>query len=128
MGDRVRLDKWLWAARFFKTRSLASEAIQGGRVHVDGTRAKPATQVGEGDRIEVTTGHVRRTVEVRGLSERRGPASEAVRLYEETPESVARRARQAEQRRLAPSPGADAGARPTKRDRRRIDAARGKRR
>jgi ribosome-associated heat shock protein Hsp15 len=88
----------------------------------------PASAPGEGDRIEVTTGHVRRTVEVRGLSERRGPASEAVRLYEETPESVARRAREAEQRRLAPSPGADAGARPTKRDRRRIDAARGKRR
>lgn len=127
-ADRVRLDKWLWAARFFKTRGLAVEAIQGGRVHVDGARSKPATQVRLGDRLEITVGQGHRTVVVAGLSDRRGPASEAARLYEETAESVARREREAEQRRLAPSPGADVGSRPTKRDRRRLDATRGRRR
>jgi len=122
--ERVRLDKWLWAARFFKTRGLATEAVQGGRVHVEGARAKPAREVRVGEKVEVTIGPVVRTVVVRALSDRRGPASEAARLYEETEASRERRERQAAERRAAPPPGADLGARPTKRDRRRIEAIR----
>jgi ribosome-associated heat shock protein Hsp15 len=122
--ERVRLDKWLWAARFFKTRGLATEAVQGGRVHVEGVRVKPARDVRVGERVEVTIGPVVRTVVVRALSDRRGPATEAARLYEETEASRERRERQAAERRFAPPPGADLGARPTKRDRRRIEAIR----
>jgi ribosome-associated heat shock protein Hsp15 len=126
--EGVRIDKWLWAARLHKTRSLAAEAVKGGRVEVNGQRVKPSREVGPGDEIEVTTGQLRRTVVVRGLAERRGPAKEAVLLYEETPESTAARELLAEQRRLSsPPPGADLGARPTKRDRRRLDDARGRR-
>jgi ribosome-associated heat shock protein Hsp15 len=126
-GGKVRLDRWLWAARFFKTRSLATEAVQGGRAHVNGARAKPAKEVGPGDTVEVTVGQTRWTVVVRGVSERRGPAPEARLLYEETGESAARRAREADARRMAPAPGTDLGARPTKRDRRRIQSLRGDR-
>ena len=90
---QVRIDKWLWAARFFKTRSAATEAVLGGRVHVDGERVKPSRDVRAGDTLEVTIGHVRRTVVVRAVAERRGPASVAATLYEETPESVAERER-----------------------------------
>lgn len=125
-AERVRIDKWLWAARFFKTRGLASEAIQGGRVELNGARAKPAKELHAGDEIRVTVGEAVRTVVVRELSERRGPAPEAARLYEETPESVERREREAALRRMAPSPGADRAGRPGKRDRRLIEAARGR--
>lgn len=122
----MRVDKWLWAARLFKTRSLAAEAVKGGRVQVDGQRVKPSKEIGPGNKLEVTIGQVRRTVVVRGVCEQRRPAKEAVLLYEETPDSIAARELQAERRRLAsPPPGADRGARPTKRDRRRLDAARG---
>ena len=128
MTDAIRVDKWLWAARLHKTRSLAADAVKGGRVQVNGQRVKPSKEVGPGDELEVTIGEVRRTVVVRGVAERRGPAKEAVLLYEETPESIAARELAAEQRRLAsPPPGADLGARPTKRDRRRMDATRGRR-
>jgi ribosome-associated heat shock protein Hsp15 len=120
----VRIDKWLWAARFFKTRSLAAEAVSGGRVHVGGAAVKPSREVKVSDVLEVTIGTVRRTVIVRGLAERRGPASEAALLYEETPESLTERTRQAELRRLAGP--ADLGTRPTKRDLRRFDAGRGR--
>jgi ribosome-associated heat shock protein Hsp15 len=119
--DAVRLDKWLWAARFVKSRGLAAEAIAGGRVHVNGARVKPSKDVRAGDRVDITIGQVRREVVVLGVAERRGPASEAALLYEETPESVAARERAAAERRLAPPPP---GPRPTKRDRRRLDAAR----
>jgi ribosome-associated heat shock protein Hsp15 len=126
--DGVRVDKWLWAARLLKTRSLAAEAVKGGRVQVNGARVKPSREVGPGDELEVTVGQVRRTVVVRGVAERRGPAKVAALLYEETPESVAARELQRERARLAsPPPGADLGARPTKRDRRRLDATRGRR-
>ena len=119
----VRIDKWLWAVRLFKTRTLAADAVKGGRVEIDGQRIKPSRDVRPGDRIEFTTGPVRRIVVVRGTAERRGPASEAARLYEETAESIAERERQAAERRLAwPSGGSDGG-RPTKRDRRRFEAA-----
>ena len=83
----MRIDKWLWAARFFKTRSLATEAVPGGRVHMDGARVKPAKDVRVGDRLEITIGEAVFAVEVRGLADKRGPASQAQRLYEETEES-----------------------------------------
>jgi ribosome-associated heat shock protein Hsp15 len=128
VGDGVRIDKWLWASRLLKTRSLAAEAVKGGRVEVNGARVKPSREVGPGDELQVTIGQVRRTVVVRGVAERRGPAKEAVLLYEETADSIAARERQRELARLAsPPPGADLGARPTKRDRRRLDATRGRR-
>ncbi|MBY0397904.1 MAG: hypothetical protein K2X91_15735, partial [Thermoleophilia bacterium] len=97
----VRLDKWLWAARFFKTRTLATEAVQGGRVHVDGVRAKPARPVRVGEVVEITAGGTAWTVVVRALADKRGPATRAAALYEETPESVERRERRREERRLA---------------------------
>lgn len=120
MSDKVRLDKWLWAARFFKTRALATEAINAGHVEVDGVRAKPARQLKLGDELTIRKGSEEFVVHVRALSERRGPAGEAQLLYEETPESLKRRTEAAEQRRLgallAPAPER----RPDKRDRRRI--------
>ena len=127
-GERLRIDKWLWAARFYKTRSLASDAVKGGLVQVGGQRAKPSKEVGAGDRLEITIGQTRRTVVVLGVAQRRGPAAEAALLYAETPESRAERELLAAQRRLTQAPGADLGARPTKRDRRRFDASPGARR
>lgn len=120
-ADRYRLDKWLWAARFFKTRSLSSEEIAKGRVVVNGVPAKASRELRAGDRIELRQGGSARTVVVKGLTDRRGPAVEAQGLYEETPESVAERERLALQRRLAPEPSAaiDQG-RPTKRARREL--------
>lgn len=129
-GDPVRIDKWLWAARLAKTRPIAAEAVKGGHVEVNGRRVPPGRKVGVGDRVEATFGGMPRTVIVRGTAERRGPASVAALLYEETPESVAERERLAEQRRLAgprDAPGAPRGGpRPTKRDRRRLDARSGR--
>ena len=123
----VRVDRWLWAARLVKTRALAAEAVRGGRVHVNGRAAKPSKEVGPGDRLELTLGQVRMDLVVRGVTERRGPAREAALLYEETAESVAARERHAAERRAASAAGADLGARPTKRDRRRYERARGRR-
>ena len=120
----VRVDKWLWAARFFKTRSAATAAVLGGRVHVNDARVKPAKELRAGDTVVVTVGTVRRTVHVVELSERRGPAVVAATLYRETDESVAAREQAALQRRLERPLGADLGARPTKLDRRRLDALR----
>jgi len=116
----MRVDKWLWTARLLKTRSMATEAAKGGRVHVNGVAAKPSREVGEGDELELTVGPVRRTVIVRGAAERRVSAVEAAKLYEETEESIAERERQAELRRLGGP--TELGSRPTKRDRRRFDA------
>ena len=120
----MRVDKWLWAARFYKTRSAATDAVVGGRVHVNGARAKPAKEVKPGDEIELTIGFTRRVVEVLAVSDKRGPAAVAALLYRETPESIEARERAAAERRLARPPGADLGARPTKLDRRRLDALR----
>ncbi len=120
----MRVDKWLWAARFFKTRSLASAAVTGGRVHVGGERAKPSREVRVGDEVEIVIGQVRRTVIVRGLAERRGPAREAALLYEETPDSVAARELHVAQAREAAQQVIRGEGRPTKRDRRRMDEAR----
>ena len=118
--DRLRLDKWLWAARFFKTRGLAADAIDGGKVKLNSHTAKPAKEVKVGDVLDMTIGHAQWTVTVRALNEYRRPAPEAQLLYEETPESRERRAMAAEERALAPMPGADIKGRPTKRDRRKI--------
>jgi ribosome-associated heat shock protein Hsp15 len=122
--ESVRVDKWLWAARFFKTRSAATHAVGGGRVHVNGARVKPAREVRLSDTVEVTVGDMRWTVVVQGVADRRGSATVAATLYEETDESRADRERRAAERRLARPPGADLGARPTKQDRRRIEALR----
>jgi len=122
--ERVRVDKWLWAARFFKTRGLASEAIQGGRVKVNGVRAKPAKEVRAGDRVEVRVGELTWIVLVEGVREQRGSAAQAALLYTETPESREQRELFLAQRRLAPAPGTDGRGRPTKRDRRRIESLR----
>jgi ribosome-associated heat shock protein Hsp15 len=127
-SEPVRIDKWLWAARFMKTRGLAVEAVKGGRVQVNGQRIKPSKEIHPGDELEITLSQARLTVVVRGTTTRRGPASEAALLYEETSESQAVRERQAAERRLVSPPGADRGARPTKRDRRRFEATPGSRR
>ncbi len=125
--DKIRLDKWLWAARFYKTRSLAVQEIGKGRVLVNDQPAKPAREVAPGDLVTVRKEDPALHVRVVGVSGVRGPAPVARQLYEETPESVAARERAAEVRRLAPEPalGIEAG-RPTKRDRRLIDQMRGK--
>jgi ribosome-associated heat shock protein Hsp15 len=118
----LRLDKWLWAARFYKTRSLAADEIGKGRISVNSQVAKPSREVKPGDRIELRQGPIVRTVLVRGISSVRGPAPVAQALYEETPESVAARAAAAEARRLGTEPALSiAQGRPTKRDRREIE-------
>lgn len=118
----MRLDKWLWCARFYKTRALATEEIGKGRVIVNGQAAKPARELRCGDTVDLRQGHVARTVTVRALSGVRGPAPIAQQLYEETPESIAAREQAAEQRRLAPEPAAALHeGRPTKRDRRNLE-------
>lgn len=127
MMDRIRLDKWLWAARFYKTRSLAAQEVGKGRVLVNGQPAKPAREVAVGDLVSVRKEDPSLQVRVCVLGSVRGPAPAARRLYEETPESVAARERAAEMRRLAPEPAHEiAVGRPTKRDRRLLDHMRGK--
>lgn len=117
--ERVRIDKWLWAARFYKTRSLATEAIAGGKVEVNGERAKPAKTIKAGDEVRVRLGPYEHVLIVRGLAERRGPASVAQALYEETPESVAARERLSAQLKMAPATFVyEEKGRPTKKDRR----------
>jgi len=119
---RVRIDKWLWAARFFKTRSLAADAVSAGKVEVNGERVKPAKLLQPGDQVTIRLGPYQHVVEVRALSERRGPATVAATLYEETAESLAARAKLAEQLRMAPAAFVyEEKGRPTKRDRREID-------
>ena len=122
LQPRVRVDKWLWAARFFKTRSLAADAVAAGKVEVNGERVKPAKLLQLGDEVRVRLGPYEHVVHVRGVSERRGPASVAVTLYEESAASVAARAKLAEQLRMAPAAFVyEEKGRPTKRDRREID-------
>jgi ribosome-associated heat shock protein Hsp15 len=122
--EHVRIDKWLWAARFFKTRGAATEAVLGGRVQVNGQSVKPARDVHVDDTVEVRVGVQQFTVVVTGLADKRGSATVAATLYRETPESAEERQRIALERRLARPLGADLGARPTKQDRRRIEALR----
>lgn len=111
----VRVDKWLWVTRFFKTRSLAAVALAGGKIRVNGAIPKASRELRPGDELDIHVGDTRYTVVVRGVATQRRPASEARLLYAETEESVARRAREAEMRRLAPVPGSDIKGRPTKR-------------
>lgn len=113
---RVRIDKWLWAARLFKTRSAAAQAIELGRVRVEGERIKPAREARIGERIEIQMADTRIDVTVRALSSLRGPAPAARTLYEETEESLVRRQRRVEARRLATEPAATIKGRPTKRE------------
>jgi len=117
--DAVRIDKWLWAARFFKTRSLATEAVAGGKVEVNGERAKPAKTIKPGDEVRLRAGAYEHIMIVRELGERRGPASAAQRLYEETEASRLERERLAAQHKLAPAMFVyEEKGRPTKKDRR----------
>lgn len=113
-GGRQRIDKWLWAARFFKTRSLAAAAVDAGKVRWNGQTVKPARELKPGDELEIAAGELRWTVVVRGLNAQRRPAPEARLLYEETAASQARRLQLEEIRRLAPTPGAGLKGRPTK--------------
>jgi ribosome-associated heat shock protein Hsp15 len=123
--ERIRIDKWLWAARFFKTRATATEAVLGGRVRLNGERVKPAKEVRTADVVEVRLGEMRWTVVVRGVADKRGSARVAGTLYEETAESIAERQRAADERKLSRPLAADArGPRPTKQGRRRIEALR----
>lgn len=121
--EGLRIDKWLWHARFFKSRSLATEAVSGGHVHVNDERVKPSRAVGVGDRLTITRADERLEVLVRAIPLRRGPATEAQACYEETPESIAARERRREFRKLrAPAPDA----RPGKHDRRALRDLKGR--
>jgi ribosome-associated heat shock protein Hsp15 len=121
----VRLDKWLWAARFYKTRAVATLAINAGRVEVNGAPAKPAKALSVGDRLRVRKPPFAFLIRVLALSEQRGPAKQAARLYEEDPEGKAARERLARQLRVAPTPTYEGKGRPTKRDRRDLERLRG---
>ena len=123
--DSVRIDKWLWAARFFKTRALAQTAVRGGHVSINGHACKPARTVAVGDRLRIVRGDIQFEIVVEGLSEKRGPANVAQGLYAETPSSIEKRERVAEQKRLARQPAPQG--RPDKRDRRKIRSLTGKR-
>lgn len=118
---RQRIDKWLWCARFFKTRSLAAEAVERGRVEVNGQPVKNSREVKPGDAVTIDAHQQRWEIEVKGVAASRGPAPVAQTLYAETPQSQARRVEEAERRRMQPEPTAQLQGRPTKRDRRRID-------
>jgi ribosome-associated heat shock protein Hsp15 len=121
----VRLDKWLWAARFFKTRAEASQAIRAGRVDVNDVRAKPAKALSLGDRVRIRKSPFEFRLTVRALSDKRGRAAQAALLYEEDPAGKAARERLAQQLRVAPTPAYDGKGRPTKRDRRELERLRG---
>lgn len=123
---KVRIDKWLWAARFYKTRAIASTAVNGGKVHCQGQRIKPSKNVKAGDFYEVQRGFDKMVVEVLALSDRRGSAPVAQQLYKETDESIARREKEAEQRKLAALSRPVSSHKPSKRDRRKIISFTGK--
>ena len=118
--ESIRLDKWLWASRFFKTRSLGVEAVNGGKVHVNGARVKPSRQIHVGDSLSITRGEYVYKLTVTGLSDRRGPASKAQQLYEESAESIAAREELSEERRLQRAAQPISHRRPDKRSRRNI--------
>ena len=122
--SRHRLDKWLWCARFFKTRSLAAQAVTGGKVHVNGGRARPAHDLRVGDRLALSIQGATAEIEVLGFPARRGPAPEAQSFYAETPESVARRTKLREQHRLADMSRPRSDSRPDKRERRQLSRIR----
>ena len=125
-GDCVRIDKWLWAARFFKTRSAAQQAIEGGKVRLNGERTKPAKELRPGDQLVVQIGGYEWAIRVLQLSDKRGPAALARTLYEESEESQAKRALEVVTRRRFNEPASTLKGRPTKRDRRVLDTWREK--
>ncbi|MGH7564054.1 MAG: RNA-binding S4 domain-containing protein [Gemmatimonadota bacterium] len=122
--EAVRVDRWLWAARWFKTRRLATDAVTGGKVHLNGRRVKPANDVRAGDEVRIRKGPYTFTIVVQAVSERRGPAKEARSLYEETEESATARELRRIQMRDMPVPTYEGKGRPTKRERRELDRAR----
>lgn len=117
---KVRVDKWLWAARFFKTRSMATNAVAGGHVHINGERQKPSHTVARGDKLRIRRGNYEFVVVVLEISDKRGPAKQARLLYEETEESIAAREKVKEQRKLIAAEPFAPPKRPSKRDRRLI--------
>lgn len=119
--DKVRLDRWLWAARFFKTRALAAAAVSGGKVQVNGARAKPAKQIQANDQLRIKVGPYNWFVTVRAVTERRGSGKDAQLLYDESPEGRAARERLAEAHKIAPAPTYQGKGRPTKKDRRKLE-------
>ena len=119
--ESVRIDKWLWAARFFKTRTLASDAVDNGKVRIEGERIKPARNVRYGDLVQIDNGSCVWEVLVRGLSDVRGSAEMAQKLYAETEESIVKRQQEADKRKFFKEPGMTIKGRPTKRDRRLLD-------
>jgi ribosome-associated heat shock protein Hsp15 len=121
VSDSVRIDKWLWAARFFKTRSLATDAVDSGKVRLNGDRVKPARSVKVGDTLDIDNGSTEWEVVVEGIAEKRGSATVAQALYAETQQSIAERQKKAEQRKLFREPSEAIKGRPTKRDRRQLD-------
>lgn len=123
MDNDVRIDKWLWAARFFKTRSLAADAVDTGRVRLDGDRIKPARSVRLGDKLSIDNGSDAWEVVVLGISDKRGAAPVARQLYEETEASVLKRENDQQARKLFPEPASTIKGRPTKRDRRQLGRA-----
>ena len=125
MDESIRIDKWLWAARFFKTRSLATDAVERGRVRLNGDRCKPARSIRAGDLLDINNGSTEWQVRVIALSDQRGPAPVAQALYAETEDGVRQREQRAEQRKVFSEPGEAIRGRPTKRDRRIIDRTRG---
>lgn len=124
--EAIRLDKWLWAARFFKTRSMATQAINGGKVHLNGNRVKAARSVSVGDQLRITIGHMEFHLTVMALAKMRRPAKEACLLYIESEESIKARQEQRELRRLANTGYAAPSHRPSKRDRRKIKSFTGR--
>jgi ribosome-associated heat shock protein Hsp15 len=125
--DETRIDKWIWAARFFKTRSAATEAVAGGRIEVNGAAAKPSRSVKPGDRIRIRIGPIEYQLTVKAIGERRGTAPAAQALYEESPESAATRAKIAAERRFASAPAYEEKGRPSKKNRREMDRWKGER-
>jgi ribosome-associated heat shock protein Hsp15 len=119
-SESIRIDKWLWAARFFKTRSLAADAVTGGKIDVNGARAKPSRIMRLGDKLSIRRGPYESTVVVKGLAKLRGPASEAQLLYEETEESIRRRELTSAQLKLERPPEFHSPGRPSKKDRRAV--------
>jgi ribosome-associated heat shock protein Hsp15 len=117
----MRIDKWLWAARFYKTRSVAQQAVEGGKVKLNGERVKPAKDVRTGDRLDLNIAAQDWSITVLALSDKRGPAAVAQTLYEESAESVSRRAEQSALRKLSAEPARLREGRPTKRERRQLD-------
>ena len=123
--ENVRIDKWLWAARFFKTRTLASAAVDGGKVRLNGERAKPARNIKAGDVLDIDNGSTEWEVVVQAVSDKRGPAAVAQSLYGETEASIERRKLDTERRKYFREPSAFIKGRPTKRDRRKLDGSNG---